>query len=423
MQCPQCGVENEAGLEKCSACGADLTPAPEAAPIAIEGAETQAASGGEGAEAGVPAPAEEPPAPAAPGAAPPAAAVASPAAPSKRKVWLVVGAALAIVLVGGALVATANSTAQARKKADTAMSTAEDAVEQAALAAEPGTPDEPIADEAKKEFAAATAAYKQGWLLSAGPYEQARQRAVNAWTKADGLLEGLREEFEAANSAADQNQTRTALDGYLALYRDHPRSGLAKAGMTAAETMLLKVGDTSAGSGWAYWSDDVLLDMLADYLEAQPEGAKSEKIVQKATTTLLDVAKRELSDDKSAASTSMSWYKAMKTKHSVKGSLASRFVNLPVDSSDAQYASKIGKLVGRLQQPADMSKVFPLLSKSASALATCKNVAVRPSSKRTSGNTVTRLVTTAQVNKVGKYAKLAAKYNSQVSSLLSKLGS
>lgn len=380
MECPACGAENAGVSRFCSKCG---QPIPESASEQARPLEEAAPSAPPPVAAQVePVSVIEP----TPSAAAPAAAR------SKRRFGWLIAAIIAVVFVaatGIAVYVLSRGANEARQQAAAGIENAEALIEDAALAAEPGSPEEDAVSRAESELDDARAAFDSGWFLSAGPYEEALASADKAADRADEVLVVLQADLDEAELMREDGRYEEALGIYVALVEQHPRSRFASEAVSAAVEMATV--DVPDGVS----SDVEELDILAGVIALCP-GETPTEVSAEAQACLLRIANSKLGVLNELAVSNANWAAAIRRKGAISGDVVWNFQMQEYDAGDVKKVKEVAAKLPALGQPEQMRTLFALIGDATQLCADCRSVANNPS--RTTSTS--KVYSNAQIDKV-----------------------
>jgi hypothetical protein len=401
VQCLACGAESTDDAQFCSQCGTPIvglsaeaippaeavqadqpavTPDPPPPPEAPVAAETG------------PAPLESPPVVAVADVAQPAAPEAAPKKPGRWR--LVLGLVLGLLVVAAAVVGGVfymRGVGSARAAAQTAVARAETTVADAELAVEEGNDAGSAVTEAKSRLAQAKAKLASASPFLAAPYREAASLAGQASSAASSVLGDLDTALSDADSLRQSKDYAGAVKAWAALVKTYPRSLQADDARQAALDMLTT--DVTDDIAVALEDD---LQLSADIGAMFPSDSTPSELTDHVRTQLLDTAKSELDTLQGLATANADWAREIKRQGTISGDTVDAFQNQDYASSDVEWIQRVQGMLGKSQQPAQMVRLYAVITEATSLAAACKGVAANPKSQTSTSKTYTA----AQINSV-----------------------
>lgn len=393
VQCLACGAENADNSQFCSQCGAAIVeqpaepvPPPQAMPADVP------AMYPEPPQAEAPALAETGPPPL---GAPPVASVAdvaqpgAPQVPPKKsgRLRLVLGLVLGLLVVAAVVVGGVfymRGVGSARAAAQTAVARAEKAVADAELTVEAGNDAGSGVTEAKTRLAEAKAKLASASPFLAAPYHEAASLAGQASSAASSVLGDLDTALSDADSLRQSKDYTGAVKAWAALVKTYPRSHQADQARQAALDMLTT--DVTDDSAVAV-EDDLQLSM--DIAAMFPSDSVPSELTDHVHTKLLDTATSELGTLQGLATANADWAREIVRQGTITGGMVDAFQNQDYGSSNVEWIQRVQGMVGKLGQPAQMVRLYAVLTEATSLAAASKGVADNPKTQTSTSKTYT----------------------------------
>lgn len=322
---------------------------------------------------------QPPPAPAQGAVVPPVGVPAQMTAkPRKnRAIIIAVAVVLAVVLGAGATAFTAvRQGLAARDSARKMISMAEGTLDMAQTAVEPGSPESAKSDEARTSLGEAKALYEQGFIVFAGKYREAGQKAQAAQRLAREISQGVSQLTSQARAAGP---TSNSISLYFALYERYPRTAQGQTALDDAAKRFVEDQNTSVTG---------FLQSAASFYKECP-GPVPASVNDAVRERLRSAARSEISSQESIVKNNKSWAAKLDAK---------KTVNFSLQSTSASNTTRLRSMISYLSDAdcAQYEDVFVLLRDSSLLGEKCGNIASSP--VRKTKNTL--YFSTSQVSRI-----------------------
>jgi hypothetical protein len=276
------------------------------------------------------------------------------------------------------------SVGSARAAAQTAVARADTAVADAELAVEKGNGAGVSVTEAKTRLAEAKAKLASASPFLAAPYRDAASLADQASSTASSVLRNLDSALSNADSLRQSGDYKGAVAAWAALVKTYPRSHQADDARQAALDMLTT--DVTDDSAVAVEAD---LQLSMDIAAMFPSDSVPSELTDHVHTKLLDTATSELATLQGLATANADWAREIVRQGTITGGMVDAFQNQDYGASDVAWIQQIQGMAGKFQQPAQMMRLYAVITEATSLAAACRGVADNPKSQTSTSKTYT----------------------------------